>query len=68
VASSQLGDSTETVTVPGRPPTTAGALLEAQFGYEPRLRWWCVLIVAANLFFYRVVSILVLRYKSFLRR
>ncbi|GBF90608.1 ABC transporter G family member protein [Raphidocelis subcapitata] len=68
VASSQLGDSTATVLVPGRPPTTAGALLEALFGYEYGMRWWCVLIVAANMLFYRVASILVLRYKSFLRR
>jgi hypothetical protein len=32
------------------------------------MRWWCVAIVAAHLFFHRVTSILVLRYKSFLKR
>lgn len=36
--------------------------------YEYRYRWWCVLILAAYIVFFRVTSILLLKYKSFLRR
>jgi hypothetical protein len=32
------------------------------------MRWWCLLIVAAHFVFNRITSILVLRYKSFLKR
>lgn len=36
--------------------------------YEYSFRWWCVLIIAAHAVFFRVTSVLLLKYKNFLRR
>jgi hypothetical protein len=38
------------------------------FEYDYDMRWWCLLIVVGYLVFFRVTSILALKYVNFLRR
>ena len=67
IAAAQLANNAAPLVFAGRRMTVSG-FLDAVFDYQYGMRWWCVLIVAANMVFYRVASILVLRYKSFLKR
>jgi hypothetical protein len=39
-----------------------------RFGYEQPLVWWMLLVVLAYIVFFRVTSILALKYLNFLRR
>ncbi len=41
---------------------TVSQFLEIQFGYEYNMRWWCVLIMLAFILFFRITSILALKY------
>jgi hypothetical protein len=49
-------------------PTTVSAFMADYFGYEKRMIWWCVLITAAYVIFFRVGSVLLLRYVNFEQR
>ena len=44
------------------------AYLTERFGYEYPLLWWMLLVVLAYILFFRVTSVLALKYKNFLRR
>lgn len=65
---SQLGDvTTHLVQFAGRRmPVSAFTKLLFDFDYD--MRWWCLLIVFGYVVFFRVTSILALKYLNFLRR
>eukprot|EP00877_Chromochloris_zofingiensis_P010755 jgi/Chrzof1/5933/Cz16g21030.t1 len=64
---SQLGNVENALNYPGR-AWTVSEYVRVQFGFDYGLRWWCVLIVFAYVVFYRVTSILALKYINFLKR
>ena len=41
---------------------TVSEYMEAHFGYQYNMRWWCVLILFAYIIFVRVTSVLALKY------
>lgn len=67
LCTAQLGKLATPLALGGRALTAAG-FLEGAFGWQYDMRWWCTLIVAANLLAYRVGSVLLLRHVSFLKR
>jgi ABC-type multidrug transport system permease subunit len=71
LATSQLGDSTAPLVVPGavvQKEQTVGQFMTSTFGYDFDFIWWCVAIVAAYCVFFRVGAALALRFISFQRR
>jgi hypothetical protein len=69
LACTQLGGSDVKMTVSeGAPPTTVGAFVQDFFGYDISLTWWCVLIVAWYVVFFRLGAVLMLRYVSYQKR
>lgn len=67
ISSAQLSNVYTPVNFAGH-TYTVSSFLESAFDYHYGMRWWCVLIVFANMLAYRVASILLLRYKSYLKR
>lgn len=68
LGASQLGDvSGKLVQFAGR-RMPVSAFTHALFGYEYGMRWWCLAIVLGYVVFFRVTSILALKYVNFLRR
>jgi len=68
ISAAQLSNVETPLVVAGRTFDSFSKFLELMFDYHYNMRWWCVLIVAVNMVFYRVLSILALRYFSFLKR
>ncbi len=67
LATSQLGD-VETPIVFGGVKVPISTFITQRFGYDNNLVWWMLLIVLAYILFFRVTSVLALKYKNFLRR
>jgi hypothetical protein len=49
-------------------PTTVKAFLDGTYGYTSGMAWWSVLILAAFIILFRVVSTLAVRFLSFQSR
>lgn len=65
---SQLGDVTgHMVQFAGR-RMSVSAFTRLLFDFEYGMRWWCLLIIFGYVVFFRVTSILALKYVNFLRR
>jgi hypothetical protein len=64
----QLGDSNTPVHLPEGTPITVAQYMDIYFGMVYWLRWWCVLILLFYILFFRITSILALKYWNFLRR
>jgi ABC-type multidrug transport system permease subunit len=64
---SQLGDVTQLVSFAGR-RVPVKTFVKGLFDYEYEMRWWCLAIVIVYVVFFRITSILALRYINFLRR
>ncbi len=58
----------ETPIVFGAAQVPISTFVSQRFGYDNSLVWWMLLIVLAYISFFRVTSILALKYKNFLRR
>lgn len=64
---SQLGDVKQLVSFAGR-RLPVQTFVRALFDYEYDMRWWCLAIMVGYVVFFRITSILALRYINFLRR
>ena len=49
-------------------PTTVNAFLKSYFNYDYSFRWYCVLIVACFIAFFRVGSVFAIKLLNFQRR
>lgn len=56
------------MTTLGGQNTTVGAFMESYWGYTQGMIWWTALIIAAYILFFRVGSVLLLKYVSYERR
>ena len=56
------------ITTAAGTPTTVKAFLEGTYGYTSGMAWWSVLILAAFIVLFRVVSTLAVRFLSFQSR
>mmetsp|Transcript_4643 Transcript_4643/g.13342 ORF Transcript_4643/g.13342 Transcript_4643/m.13342 type:complete len:1521 (-) Transcript_4643:659-5221(-) len=68
LASDQLGDVQTQVTTFNGQQSTASQFLEDYFNYKYNFRWFAVLIVFCFIIFFRVGSVLALRFVNFNRR
>lgn len=68
LAGSQLCDRDIPMTTLGGQNTTVGAFMESYWGYTQGMIWWTALIIAAYILFFRVGSVLLLKYVSYERR
>lgn len=64
---SQLGDVKQLVAFAGRRVPVKG-FVKGLFDYDYDMRWWCLAIMVTYVVFFRITSILALRYINFLRR
>ena len=56
------------ITTAAGTPTTVKAFLNDTYGYNSGMMWWSVLILAAFIILFRVVSTLAVRFLSFQSR
>ncbi|KAG1677137.1 hypothetical protein FOA52_000943 [Chlamydomonas sp. UWO 241] len=68
LVSDQLAGSDVTIVEPAGDTFSVSEFMRRNYGYDYSFRLWCLLIVGAYIIVLRIVSVLALRYMSFLRR